>query len=66
MAFGSEGGPPAQEPECHTNPTIRLKRRDREVLILDDFPNANVAAVKAAKPTASTAAFAHWSECGTR
>ena len=37
----------------------RLKRRDREVLGLDDFTEADLAAIRAAEPPAETALFDH-------
>ncbi|HLY57036.1 MAG TPA: hypothetical protein VKS60_15840 [Stellaceae bacterium] len=35
----------------------RLKRRDREVLGLDDFTEADLAALEASRPPAESAAF---------
>jgi hypothetical protein len=35
----------------------RLKRRDREVLNLADFTDANIAAIEKVKPSASATAF---------
>ena len=35
----------------------RLKRRDREVLGLDDFTEADLAAIRASEPPAETALF---------
>jgi len=37
----------------------RLKRRDREVLALDDFTEADLVAIRAAEPPAETALFDH-------
>jgi prevent-host-death family protein len=37
----------------------RLKRRDREVLGLDDFTEADLIAIEAAEPPAQTADFDH-------
>jgi prevent-host-death family protein len=37
----------------------RLKRRDREVLGLDDFTAEDLAALEASRPPAETAAFNH-------
>jgi prevent-host-death family protein len=37
----------------------RLKRRDREVLGLDDFTQADLDEVRVAEPSAETAAFDH-------
>lgn len=37
----------------------RLKRRDREVLGLEDFTDADIAAIEAAHPPAEAAAFDH-------
>lgn len=37
----------------------RLKRRDREVLSLDDFTEADLAALEASRPPPETAAFNH-------
>jgi PHD/YefM family antitoxin component YafN of YafNO toxin-antitoxin module len=37
----------------------RLKRRDREVLGLDDFTDADIEAVRRAKPSPESAAFNH-------
>lgn len=38
---------------------VRLKRRDRDVLGLDDFTDADIAALEASRPAAATAAFDH-------
>lgn len=37
----------------------RLKRRDREVMSLDDFTQADVEAIRKAEPPAEAAAFDH-------
>lgn len=37
----------------------RLKRRDREVLSLDDFTEADLQTIRAAQPAAGSAAFDH-------
>ena len=37
----------------------RLKRRDREVLSLDDFTEDDLAALEASRPPAETTAFNH-------
>ncbi|HZZ31370.1 MAG TPA: type II toxin-antitoxin system Phd/YefM family antitoxin [Phenylobacterium sp.] len=37
----------------------RLKRRDRQVLGLDDFTEADLAAIRAAEPPAATAHYDH-------
>ncbi len=37
----------------------RLKRRDREVLGLDDFTAADIAALENSRPSAESAAFNH-------
>jgi prevent-host-death family protein len=37
----------------------RLKRRDRQVLGLDDFTEADLAAIRAAEPPPETALFDH-------
>ena len=37
----------------------RLKRRDREVLGLDDFTDADIEAVRRTKPSPESAAFNH-------
>jgi prevent-host-death family protein len=37
----------------------RLKRRDREVLSLDDFTEADMELIRAAEPPAETALFDH-------
>ena len=37
----------------------RLKRRDREVLGLDDFTEADIAALEASRPPADSMAFDH-------
>ena len=37
----------------------RLKRRDREVLGLDDFTEADLEALEASRPPAETASFDH-------
>jgi prevent-host-death family protein len=37
----------------------RLKRRDREVLTLSDFTDADIAALEASRPPAEAAAFDH-------
>lgn len=37
----------------------RLKRRDRQVLGLDDFTDADLAAIRAAEPPAETALYDH-------
>jgi prevent-host-death family protein len=37
----------------------RLKRRNREVLGLDDFTHADLVAIQVAEPPAETAAFDH-------
>jgi PHD/YefM family antitoxin component YafN of YafNO toxin-antitoxin module len=36
---------------------LRLKRRDREVLRLEDFTEADLTAIRAAEPPAESAAF---------
>jgi PHD/YefM family antitoxin component YafN of YafNO toxin-antitoxin module len=38
---------------------FRLKRRDREVLGLDDFTEADLEAIRAAEPPAESAQFDH-------
>jgi prevent-host-death family protein len=40
----------------------RLKRRDREVLSLSDFADADIAAIKAVKPSAAAKTFDHETE----
>ncbi len=40
----------------------RLKRRDREVLGLEDFTEADLAALEASRPPAEAAAFNHESK----
>jgi prevent-host-death family protein len=42
-----------------TEEYARLKRRDREVLGLDDFTADDLAALKASRPPAEAAAFNH-------
>jgi PHD/YefM family antitoxin component YafN of YafNO toxin-antitoxin module len=42
----------------------RLKRRDREVLGLDDFTEADIAALEAARAPESSKAFDHELEAG--
>ena len=37
----------------------RLKRRDREVMSLDDFTEADLEAIRSAKPPRAAAAFDH-------
>ena len=37
----------------------RLKRRDRQVLALDDFTEADLAAIRGAEPPAEAAAYDH-------
>ncbi|MEQ1521331.1 MAG: type II toxin-antitoxin system Phd/YefM family antitoxin [Aestuariivirga sp.] len=37
----------------------RLKRRDREVMSLADFTDADIAAIKTVKPSAAATAFDH-------
>ncbi|MGA9599030.1 MAG: hypothetical protein WBS22_01975 [Methylocystis sp.] len=37
----------------------RLKRRDREVLAIEDFTEADAASVRRAEPPAESAAFNH-------
>jgi hypothetical protein len=37
----------------------RLKRRDREVLTLADFTDADIAAIEKVKPSTATSAFDH-------
>jgi prevent-host-death family protein len=42
-----------------TEEYARLKRRDREVLGLDDFTEADLAAIKASRPPVEAADFNH-------
>ena len=37
----------------------RLKRRDRQVMALDDFTDADIAALESARPAPGSAAFDH-------
>jgi PHD/YefM family antitoxin component YafN of YafNO toxin-antitoxin module len=37
----------------------RLKRRDREVLAIEDFSDADIAAIRASEPSAEAEAFNH-------
>ena len=42
-----------------TEEYARLKRRDREVLTLDDFTAADIEALEASRPPAEATAFDH-------